>query len=110
SSSVPGSNSVFFVSFPIDKVWEMVCCGAEPVKSVARVLARVPQQTTESMKGCKITMQIALTDCPALSRERYNDKLVWRIRNVSITLRQLGEKFRLQEEARRPFPTAVAGG
>jgi len=31
-------------------------------------------------------------------------------RNVSITLRHLGEKFRLQEEAQRPFPTAAAGG
>jgi hypothetical protein len=32
------------------------------------------------------------------------------LRNVSITLRHLGEKFRLQEEARRPFPAAAAGG
>jgi hypothetical protein len=32
------------------------------------------------------------------------------LRNVSITLRHLCEKFRLQEEARRPFPTAAAGG
>ena len=31
-------------------------------------------------------------------------------RNVSITLRHLGEKFRLQEEARRPLPAAAAGG
>jgi hypothetical protein len=31
-------------------------------------------------------------------------------RNVSITLRHLGEKFRLQEEAQRPFPAAAAGG
>src|SRR5262249_29531389 len=33
-----------------------------------------------------------------------------RMRNVSITLRHLGEKFRLQEEARRPLPAAAAGG
>jgi putative ABC transport system permease protein len=31
-------------------------------------------------------------------------------RNVSITLRHLGEKFRLQEEARRSLPAAAAGG
>ena len=31
-------------------------------------------------------------------------------RNVSITLRHLGEKFRLQEEARHPFPAVVAVG
>ena len=31
-------------------------------------------------------------------------------RNVSITLRHLGEKFRLQEEAQRPLPAAAAGG
>jgi|GEM_PF-7093067 len=31
-------------------------------------------------------------------------------RNVSITLRHLGETFRLQEEARRLIPTAAAGG
>src|SRR5262249_12252307 len=31
-------------------------------------------------------------------------------RNVSITLRHLGEKFRLQEETRRPLPAAAAGG
>jgi transposase len=31
-------------------------------------------------------------------------------RNVSITLRHLAEKFRLQEEAQRPFPAAVADG
>jgi hypothetical protein len=38
------------------------------------------------------------------------EKLACSNRNVSITLRHLGEKFRLQEEARRPFPAAVAGG
>jgi len=31
-------------------------------------------------------------------------------RNVSITLRHFGEKFRLQEEARRPLPVAAAAG
>jgi pre-peptidase len=31
-------------------------------------------------------------------------------RNVSITLRHLGEKFRLQEETLRPLPAAAAGG
>jgi pimeloyl-ACP methyl ester carboxylesterase len=31
-------------------------------------------------------------------------------RNVSIILRHLDEKFRLQQEALRPFPTAAAGG
>ena len=31
-------------------------------------------------------------------------------RNVSITLRHTGEKFRLQEAARRPLPAAAAGG
>jgi hypothetical protein len=31
-------------------------------------------------------------------------------RNVSITLRHFGEKFRLQEEAQRPLPTAAVGG
>jgi hypothetical protein len=31
-------------------------------------------------------------------------------RNVSITLRHFGEKFRLQEEARRPLPTVAVGG
>jgi hypothetical protein len=31
-------------------------------------------------------------------------------RNVSITLRHLGEKFRLQQEAQRPFPAAAADG
>jgi transposase-like protein len=30
-------------------------------------------------------------------------------RNVSITLRHLVEKFRLQEEARRPLPAVAAG-
>jgi hypothetical protein len=33
-----------------------------------------------------------------------------KFRNVSIALRHLGEKFRLQEETRRPLPTAAAGG
>jgi hypothetical protein len=32
------------------------------------------------------------------------------LRNVSLTLRHLGETFRLQEEARRPIPTPAAGG
>jgi hypothetical protein len=32
------------------------------------------------------------------------------VRNVSITLRHLGEKFRLQQEAQRPFPAAAADG
>src|SRR5262245_58452909 len=32
------------------------------------------------------------------------------LRNVSITLRQLGEKFRLQEETRRLLPAADAAG
>jgi transposase-like protein len=31
-------------------------------------------------------------------------------RNVSITLRHLGEKFRLQEKAQRPLPAAAAAG
>jgi len=30
-------------------------------------------------------------------------------RNVSITLRHFGEKFRLQQETRRPLPAAAAG-
>jgi hypothetical protein len=38
------------------------------------------------------------------------DKSTFAHRNVSITLRHLGEKFRLQEEARRPLPTAAVGG
>src|SRR5262245_17598420 len=36
-SSVPGSNSVFILSLPIDKVWERVCGVAAPVKSRGRM-------------------------------------------------------------------------
>jgi dienelactone hydrolase len=57
-----------------------------------------------------------------MTREKYNALIESHIRqrqmivekaakrNVSITLRHLVEKFRLQEEAQRPFPTAAAGG
>jgi hypothetical protein len=41
--------------------------------------------------------------------KRETDKRV-AYRNVSITLRHLGEKFRLQEETLRPLPAAAAGG
>jgi predicted negative regulator of RcsB-dependent stress response len=36
--------------------------------------------------------------------------LEYALRNVSITLRHLSEKFRLQEETRRPLPAAAADG
>ena len=38
------------------------------------------------------------------------DSHAWDNRNVSITLRHLSEKFRLQEETRRPLPAAAAAG
>src|SRR5215471_16042639 len=45
-----------------------------------------------------------------MSSGSYFPPPVRRVRNVSITLRHFGEKFRLQDEARRPLPTAAVGG
>jgi hypothetical protein len=44
------------------------------------------------------------------SYARKSNKRQGGVRNVSITLRHFGEKFRLQEEAQRPLPTAAVGG
>ena len=59
----------------------------------------------EAFINCLQTFQqhLPLAETPELVEE-------WDYRNVSITLRHFGEKFRLQEEARRPLPTVAVGG
>jgi predicted NACHT family NTPase len=49
---------------------------------------------------------------PTSNRAEVLDRITdfWTERNVSITLRHLGEKFRLQVKARLPLPAVAAGG
>ena len=58
----------------------------------------------------RLRLVIDLLEEEAHRQQTFNRNHRLKHRNVSITLRHLGEKFRLQEEAPRPFPTAAAGG
>jgi hypothetical protein len=71
----------------------------EELKSRILLTERSPVEEADALQN----------DVELLSIEE-RQELLQHMRNVSITLRHLGEKFRLQEEARRPLPTAAAGG
>src|SRR5262249_42346590 len=83
-------------------------------RNVRRLQSRIVQAQQQGKKRRVRALQFILTRsyggrCLAVRRVTENTGKRTP-RNVSITLRHLGEKFRLQEEARRPLPAAAAGG
>jgi hypothetical protein len=55
-------------------------------------------------------MDVQEGTCDKRQQERTDSRFKLTNRNVSIALRHLGEKFRLQEEARLPLLAAAAAG